>query len=201
MSTSSARKFIQGLPPEDTELMICPPECSEQHDAKWHGVTVPVPKDVKAKLPVMWDGPTWTTPKCIPTWEDPYPSLGDKEWRAAMLRDGKSCWVHRKYPVEGKIHQMVPPTAQQLQRHAQRYGLNSPATLASVHEVGMAYGILVGIPKSALVPKKRPRQPSRKERAQQILDLGHSWNIVEDELNLSRAQSIELKEEILGVGA
>lgn len=203
MANAAVSKFRLTLPDAETELLICPPGCREQHDVKWHGVTVPMPKEEKmAKGPkrTKFDDDTWSSPKVIPTWDDPYPSLDAKDWRAAMKRDGKSCWVHQEYRTDGAIVEMVPPTAQQLQRHAQRYGLNSPATLASVHEVGLMYGLLVGIPMRLVKPKKKLRGPSRKERAQDILDMGHPWNVVEDELNLSRAQSIELKEEMLGVG-
>lgn len=201
MSTPQVAKFLATLPPAETELHICPPDCRECHDIKWYGVTVPIPKvkkEVKVRQPELF---RFTPPKPKVVWEDPYPSLDSKEWREAMKRDGKSCWKHFEPPIEGAIQEMVPPTTSQLQTHARKFGLKSPATLVSVQESADMYGVDVKIPKSALVPKKSPRMPSRKERAQQLLDMGYTWDIIEDELNLSRPQSIELKEELLGVGA
>ena len=199
MATAQAKKFVANLPPEDTELDICPPSCREDHDEKWHGVTVPVPKKVKVEKKV----PTpeifrHTPPKDTVVWDDPYPSLLGKEWKTAMKRDGKSPWKHYEYPVQGKIVPMEPPTRKQLEKHARLYSRNSPATLASVHEVAAMYG-LSGLHVAKPPPPKRgPRGMNTEEKARQLVNLGHDWEVIEDELNLSRPKSIELHEMIFG---
>jgi len=199
MANAQVEKFRQTLPDEESELVICPPNCTEQHDVKWHGVTVPLPKKEKATAhsPQLF---MHTPPKPRVEWEDSFPSLHGKEWREAMKRDGKSCWRHHDPPVEGEIIMIEPPTRRQLEKHAKLYGVKSPATIASVHEVAAVYGIS-GLNAPRPIPKKKgPRGLNMTEKAQQLVDLGYEWDVIEDELNLSRQKSIDLRTEIYGGG-
>lgn len=199
----SVAKFRQTLPAAEEELVICPPNCTEVHDEKWYGVTAPRPKVVDAPVPTPLLVSIPSAPRPVIEFRDPYPSLPMKEWRAAMLRDGASCYVHHDYECTGELvelRDLPPPTKKSLAKHARQWG-NKREALVAVQEVADMYGIQLDIPRDALKPKSKPRRPSRLERAQQLVDIGHPWEVVEDELNLSRPQSIELKAEILGVNA
>lgn len=194
--------FMASLPPDDTEPEICPPGCRINHDEKWYGVTVPKPKVVE-KTPQV---PTperfrHTPPKDVVEWEDPLPNHSMEQWRQAMKEQDLSCWKHTEYHITGKLVKLETPTVRQLEHHAKKYGVHSNATLASVQDVADMLHIKISIPRASMKPKAKLRNPSRKERAQQLVDLGYSWDVIEDELNLTRSQSVELHEELLGVNA
>lgn len=199
MPSAAVRKFMSKLPPEDSELDVCPPGCRKDHDAKWYGVTVPARKKPKVEKGAATKRPKYPftfPPADTIYWEEPYYSLTGDDWRKAVLRDEKSCWIHKPWVPVGKIVEPAIPTAKQLEAYAKKYGPSSPATLASVQEVADMYGIKISIPRTTLKPKKRPRGPSRLERAKQLRDLDIPWSVIEDELNLTRPQSVELQEEL-----
>ena len=203
MANAQVEKFRASLPPEESELMICPPDCREDHDHKWYGVTVPARK-IDKNAPKAVRTPEifrHTPPQDTVVWEDPYPTMPMKEWREKMKESGQSTWRHYEYPVQGKIVEMVPPTAKQLEKHARLYGVKSPATLASCHEVAAMYGISGHKINKPPPVKRGPRGLNQEEKTRQLVDLGYSWNVIEEELDLSRPKSIELKALILGEGA
>lgn len=176
----AVENFRKTLPPEDSELIICdgvsPCGCS---DEKWYGVTVPKRKESE---------PVERQPQMF--------SLLTAPQHHTIFEDGD---FHRIPTKHGVAMELKPPTAKELERHARMFGVKNgkivPETLISVREVADMYGIAISIAKPPAA-KRGPRKASRKEQAQQLLDLGHDWRVIENQLDLTRHQSLELADEL-----
>jgi hypothetical protein len=56
VSQRNTKALERALASYDPEEPVCPPDCKIDHDSKWYGVTVPVPKKEKqqeVKLPKL----------------------------------------------------------------------------------------------------------------------------------------------------
>lgn len=148
--TAKLKAFRETLPPVESELVICPPDCVEHHDADKPGA----PAAPEIARPIRTGNQPWTM-------------MGGLDLKSAEV------------------------TAKKLRRHAQRFGVEC------VEEVAKSMGLTVDL-SGVEVPKKKkaPKRPPLRDRALALHRKHMPWSIIEDQLNLSRIQGVELKKEL-----
>lgn len=97
--------------------------------------------------------------------------------------------------VEGAAH----PTVKSLSQHARLYGVEGVPETAAIFGLKLPQAIL-DLPEKGVRPgqksKKNAKRVPRAKQAQQLLDLGHPWRVIENTLDLTRKQSEDLRKEL-----